>query len=227
MKQYQEPDEPNRRPGTNRQTEKLHVVYYNDCLMMRSGLEILLCREGYELVNAGAQTGGKNRVHAPDRFKHCQLAVWYADKKRKVDTGQCKLLKEKHTHIKLMAILAEDMLQEAATLVKHGVDYIITSEIESEEVKALAKAITQSKPYMEERCRQYMAEHVFDISQKEVSLLSEREQQVFDLLTSGKSKQETAAAMCLSVKAVDYHLHKMYKKTGTHNLLGLMRAVRG
>ena len=46
------------------------------------------------------------------------------------------------------------------------------------------------------------------------------------LLGSGRTTRETAAALFLSPKTVEYHLHHVYQKLGIHSRDQLAQAVR-
>lgn len=51
-----------------------------------------------------------------------------------------------------------------------------------------------------------------------------REKEILDLLCQGKSQREMADSLCLSVKAVKWHLTKIYRKAGMKRML-LIRAI--
>ena len=50
-----------------------------------------------------------------------------------------------------------------------------------------------------------------------LDLLTPREQQIVQLLVDGRTTRETAAALFLSPKTVEYHLRHVYTKLGITN----------
>ena len=57
--------------------------------------------------------------------------------------------------------------------------------------------------------------------------LTPQELQIAILLTGGKTTRETAAALFLSPKTVEYHLRHVYQKLGIHSRDELVHALAG
>ena len=56
--------------------------------------------------------------------------------------------------------------------------------------------------------------------------LTPQELQIASLLAGGKTTRETAAALFLSPKTVEYHLRQVYLKLDIHSRVELARALR-
>jgi two-component system nitrate/nitrite response regulator NarL len=57
--------------------------------------------------------------------------------------------------------------------------------------------------------------------------LTDREQQVCDLLTQGFSQKEVGRKLSISHRTVQVYLHRAYRKLGINNVVLLTRAVLG
>lgn len=53
--------------------------------------------------------------------------------------------------------------------------------------------------------------------------LSERERQVLQLIAEGKSNKDMAEDLCISIKTVEKHRHKVMQKLNIHDIAGLTR----
>ena len=62
-----------------------------------------------------------------------------------------------------------------------------------------------------------------------LSDLTDRETEIVQLLLAGQTNKAIAAAMCISEKTVEFHLNKIYTKTGmrTRMLAGMWAVQQG
>jgi DNA-binding NarL/FixJ family response regulator len=62
-----------------------------------------------------------------------------------------------------------------------------------------------------------------------LSDLTDRETEIIQLLLAGHTNKAIAAAMCISEKTVEFHLNKIYSKTGmrTRMLAGMWALQQG
>lgn len=75
------------------------------------------------------------------------------------------------------------------------------------------------------RAREALREHT--VVEERVARLTPRERQVMDLLATGKSSKEIAAAMNVSVRTVEGHRRMVFSKMGVSSAAQLVRAVLG
>ena len=63
-----------------------------------------------------------------------------------------------------------------------------------------------------------------DISEP-IRLLSDREYEIAKMICDGKSNEEIATRLCISVNTIKYHIKNMYEKLGIKNRIQLLKII--
>lgn len=103
----------------------------------------------------------------------------------------------------LKASPSSDILE--AIRAAHRGEYFLSSKLRTEVIGSYAKRQVSSKPA------------------SGYDLLSEREQQVFRLVSQGFSTSKIGELLCVSPKTVEKHRTSIMSKLGVHDRLGLMK----
>jgi PAS domain S-box-containing protein len=96
-------------------------------------------------------------------------------------------------------------------------------DVTSAHVSGGDDALVTAWPIDEEMLRQLIAAKVDDLALN--GSLSERERAVLDLLLLGRSREEIAAALRISVSTVKYHQRNLERKMGADSRIDLFRLV--
>jgi DNA-binding NarL/FixJ family response regulator len=106
--------------------------------------------------------------------------------------------------------------------------YILKSESESNLIEAV-EALAEHLPFFSARASEMLLDHLLNKTQEaeELLSLSEREQQIVQLLAEGKSNKETASRLQISVKTVETHRAAIMRKLELKSITELVRyAIR-
>jgi DNA-binding NarL/FixJ family response regulator len=137
------------------------------------------------------------------------------------------LIQRVKAHRPELPVLVLSMHNEAhlaARVLKAGADGYITKDCEPDILLAAIRKVAAHGKYVAPELAERM---VFDAStsggQPLHALLSERELQVFRLLTAGHSVNEIAAQLAISNKTVSTHKQRLLEKLNLSNMADLMR----
>lgn len=114
--------------------------------------------------------------------------------------------------------------QVAARVLKAGATGYITKDCEPEILLAAIRKVAANGKYVAPDLAERMVFDATSTAQRPYhSLLSDRESEVFRLLTTGKSVNEIAAQLAISNKTVSTHKVRLMEKMNLSSLADLMR----
>jgi DNA-binding NarL/FixJ family response regulator len=94
-------------------------------------------------------------------------------------------------------------------------------------VKAVARGGSSFSPAVASQLREQLVAPVAHAGDTDLTLLTDRERQVLQLIAEGRSNKEVAAVLEVGVSTVDSHRKHILEKLGLHNTADLVRfAVR-
>ena len=112
----------------------------------------------------------------------------------------------------------------AARVLKAGADGYITKDCEPDILLAAIRKVAAHGKYVAPELAERMVFDATTTTQQPLhSLLSERELQVFRLLTAGQSVNEIASQLAISNKTVSTHKQRLMEKLNLSNMAELMR----
>jgi DNA-binding NarL/FixJ family response regulator len=106
--------------------------------------------------------------------------------------------------------------------------YVLKSESEDTLIEAI-ETLGRHRPFFSTRASEMLLNHLLNESGEsdELLTLSDREREIVQLLSDGKSNKETASRLHLSVKTVETHRAAIMRKLGFKSITELVRyAVR-
>lgn len=112
-------------------------------------------------------------------------------------------------------------------LLKAGASGYITKNTDVDEISAAIKAVTSGNIYISPSIAREMI--LKDLSpglaDSPLAVLSERELQICQMITSGHRAGEVAAILNISAKTINTHKYRIYEKLGVHNDVELTLAA--
>ena len=132
-----------------------------------------------------------------------------------------KYLKEKHPKILIvMCTVHEDSEEIFQAICAGAVGYLTKRTSPDELIKALIEAYNGGSPMTPSVARKvissFQKNKIIDTPNK-FSELNEREEQILNLMAQGKSYNNIANEVCLSIDGVYYHIRHIYEKLHVHS----------
>ncbi|MGL5859436.1 MAG: response regulator [Angustibacter sp.] len=113
--------------------------------------------------------------------------------------------------------------QAVVDAIKAGARGYLTKQAQVEEILTAVRAVASGKQYIAPTLIGRLAQSVRQETSGDRSLLSEREQQIVQLVARGETDQEIASQLCISVSTVRSHLDRIRDKTGHRRRADLTR----
>ncbi|MGC2167460.1 MAG: response regulator transcription factor [Gallionella sp.] len=200
----------------------IRILIVDDHAIVRQGLKQIVEKGGEMQVVADAENG----IIALRKIREIECDVVLLDISMP-DMNGIDVLKQIHAEkpnlpVLIVSIYSED--QYAVRLIKAGAAGYLTKETPPPElVKALLR-VAGGKKYISPVVAEMLAEEIGDADNKlPHQLLSDREYQIFMLLSSAQTVTEIADALSLSVKTVSTYRSRILDKMHLNNNAELMR----
>jgi DNA-binding NarL/FixJ family response regulator len=141
-----------------------------------------------------------------------------------------KELKEQHPALPVLVISQSSEVVYGERALRAGASGYIMKEQVAEEVLAAVHTVLRGEIYASRNLAMLALQRTIVDNRKPagagpVSLLSDREIEVFDLLGNGKSTRDIAADLKLSVKTIETYRENIKHKLGLRNAAELLRAA--
>jgi two-component system, NarL family, response regulator NreC len=206
------------------------VMIADDHPLVRSGLRILLERDGEFQVIAEASNGDEAIdlavLHKPDVI----LLDVGMPRLSGPDAAQSILQKTPSARIVMLSMHSDEAYVLRA--LKAGArGYLLKASPEADVLEAV-RAVANGQTYFSPSIKKLLVEeYVVEAQRRGVEdsydLLSRREKEIFRVLASGKSNREIADLLYISVTTVETHRNNIFQKLNLHNLAELiLYAVR-
>jgi DNA-binding NarL/FixJ family response regulator len=130
-------------------------------------------------------------------------------------------VKEKYPHVKRVILSMHDEAILVKQILKEGVDGYLLKSIQQAELKMALERIMQGYPYVSPEITRLVLTDLHNETPE--SLLSEREQQVLNLIAKEFSNKQIADKLFISERTVETHRKNIFRKTNTTSLVGLIK----
>lgn len=142
-----------------------------------------------------------------------------------------RIIKEQNPEIKVLILSSEVTRDYVSMGIKSGIDGYITKQCGKNELIEAIKTISAGKQFFNSAITNlifedfYSSQRAGDKRQKRLksSELSKRENEVLELIADGKSNQETADLLFISIKTVETHKMNILEKLGLKNTAELVK----
>lgn len=198
----------------------VRILLADDHEIVRKGLRLLLERhEGMEIVGEAAD--GRETVRlAEELAPNIVIMDVGMPQLNGIDATEQIVRKNSGVDIIILSVHADEAyIIRALSVGAKG--YLLKDSAEEDLVRAV-RSVSQGRPFFSPRIMQtLLEEYIHQLKQKGLQdsydLLTEREKEVLQLISEGKSNKEVAQILKLSAHTVETHRTNLMQKLGLHN----------
>ena len=210
-------------------THPIGVLVADDHTIVRRGLVSLLSLdEGIEVV--GEATDGRVAV---DRAMELDPDVVLMDISMPGLNGleATRQIKKEMPHIKVLVLSAHDKDEYILNVVRSGADGYLLKNTSAEDLYAAIRAVHSGHAFFSPSVSKVLLDSYVHGGKGEDTggatpadqRLTPREREIIQLVAEGKTHQEAATLLHISVRTVDTHCVNIMKKLDIHDSAGLVR----
>ncbi len=130
-------------------------------------------------------------------------------------------VKRKYPHIKILVLSMHDEAHLVKEILKEGVDgYLIKKDSHNELINAIY-SIKGGKTYLSSDVNSILIKGLN--GEGEQKLLTDREREILKLISKEFTNKQIAEELFISERTVETHRKNIFRKTGTNNLVGLIK----
>lgn len=195
------------KPHPNEQ-KLIRVIIVDDHPMVREGTQALL-EQSLTIKVVGTLGEG---LGVPRLVRELQPDVLLLDV-RLPDVSGIEVVRQMRTEfptVKVLIVTGYDEIGYARVLLQLGVHGYLAKTASGEEILAAVHAVASGN-------RRFAAEAARVSVENGKDLLTAREHEVLQLLVAGLRNAEIGAALCVSVKTVEYHARNVLQKLGARS----------
>lgn len=209
-------------------TSTVRVLIVDDHRLLRDGLAALLSQaEDIEIV--GSVPSGEEAISI---FPSLKPDIILMDIMMGGMTGieATRWIKEQDQHVKVILISSEIKKELVTAGIQCGIDGYLPKDVDLSVLREAIHTVKNGGRYFNEAITNLVFEDFYQkkklTNNGKVTLpndLTKREQEVLALVASGKSNQEVADDLFISIKTVDTHKNHILDKLGLKNTAELVR----
>jgi len=197
----------------------MKVFLTDDHAIMLSGLlKILSVEDDLDVV--GTAENVKNTLSKLDK---CKVDLLITDYNLPDEDGLSlvRKTKEKYPDIKIIVLSMHDEQHLVREIIKEGIDgYILKKDSHKELINAI-RAIQYDKIYLSSEINAMLVNDTDGESKQK--LLTTREREILKLISKEYNNKRIAEKLFISERTVETHRKNIFRKTGTNNLVGLIK----
>ena len=208
---------------------KIRVLLVDDHTILRDGIASIL-RQADDIEVVGGLSSGEEAIN---KFSDFQPDVILMDILMDGMNGleATRWLKEQDVKIKVIIISSEIKKEFVSTGIKLGIDGYLPKNVDKETLLDAIRSVYQGKNYFNSAVTNLVFEDFYkgerEGSKKRVRKstvgLTKRENEVLELVASGKSNHEVADMLFISIKTVETHKANILDKLGLRNTAELVK----
>ncbi len=208
---------------------KLRVFIGDDHKIVRHGLRALLGNEP-DIEIVGEAENGFETIKGAEELSPdvVVMDVCMPDLNGIEATRQ---ITAKNPRIKVLALSMHSDKRFVLSMIKAGAAGYLLKNCAYDELVQAIRTVSVGKTYISKDLSDILVKDYVDHLQKDEPsishLLTDRENEVLQLLAEGKTTKQIAAALHLSIKTVETHRYDIMNRLNIHNVAGLTKyAVR-
>lgn len=213
-------------------SNQVRILLVDDHTILRDGIATILKDvEGIEVV--GGLSSGEEAV---SKFADFAPDVILMDVMMKGMTGleATRWIKEQDSRVKIIIITSEIKKEFVSMGIKCGIDGYLSKDIDKNTLIEAIREVMQGKKYFNAVITNLVFEDFYTgektgkkASRKLSEGLTVRESEVLELIANGKTNQEVADTLFISIKTVETHKANILGKLGLRNMAELVKyAIR-
>lgn len=197
----------------------MKIFLTDDHTILLSGLvKILALEEGLEVV--GSATSLQETY---DKLTRVTPDVLVTDYNLPDGDGLSLIrkVKRKYPSIKIIVLSMHDEAHLVQEVLKEGISgYLLKKDSHSELINAI-KAADQGQVYLSSDINKLLISGLHGLNDQR--LLTDREREVLTLIAQEYTNKKIAEELFISERTVETHRKNIFRKTQTHNLVGLIK----
>jgi DNA-binding NarL/FixJ family response regulator len=217
--------------------QRIRVFHVEDYQIMRDGMKHLLERdEEIDVIGSG-----KDADELFEALSTTQIDVVvsdiYLDSMQEVKTMNgfeiCKLVKERHPQVRILAHSAYEDADRVASILNAGAFGFVSKKSGIEELLKGIKAVHRGEKYIcseitsrLKNLNKFLAGIESSLKSKD-EIFSQREREILDLLGQGKSSREIGELLFITERTVETHRKNMLEKGNVKNTVELIAYASG
>lgn len=209
--------------------KKLRIALCDDHQIIREGLRSLLDRQP-DMTVTGEGTNGLEAVRL---VREQKLDVIVIDVAMPDMNGisATRRIREENKDIRILALSMHSDMRFVTGMIDAGACGYLLKDCAFAELATAIRAVAGGGIYISPRIAsqvlQEMTQRNSQIAAKPKPSLSQREEEILQLIAEGKSTKEIADVLHLSAKTVETHRRHLMEKVGIHNVAALTKyAIR-
>jgi len=206
---------------------KIRVFIADDHTMLRDGLKnILHGSDGIEVVGEAG-----DGLEAVKKIKKTRPDVCIIDLNMPGLKGidVTKMIKEALPGVKVVVLTMHDKEEYIYQSIRNGASGYVLKTSPSEEIIAAVRDTYHGKLFFSSEVSQEIIKKYIENRSNDqpvyskYDLLTQREQEIFNLLIQGNSNRNIAEVLCISIKTVENHRTNIMGKLEVHNFIELIK----
>jgi two-component system, NarL family, response regulator NreC len=205
----------------------LKIIIADDHQIIREGLKNLLSRNPEIEIIAEAENGRESVTLALSLIP--DLVIMDVSMPELNGIEATRLILKRYPEIKIIALTIHSEKQFVVEMLKAGASAYLLKDCAFKELSQALQTVLENKIYISPS----IANIVIDSIQPEQEtgnpffILTEREREILQLLTEGKSTKETAQYLSVSPKTIETYRHQIMNKLKIYNIAELTKyAIR-
>ena len=205
---------------------EIRVLVVDDHAILRDGIRSLLERQSDISVVGEATNGREAMAYVSEYMPDIVLMDIAMPGMDGIEaTHQIKKL---YPEVHVLILSQYDSQEYIDPLLKAGASGYVLKNSGGRELISAIRHVADDGAFLEPKvARQVIESYTQEINQikEDVPHLTDREQQVLELLANGKSNKEIARLLFISPKTVSVHRRNIMTKLGVHNSFELIRYI--
>lgn len=203
----------------NQSSTKMKLFLTDDHAILLGGLlKIIESEPDFEVV--GTATTVKETL---DAFTQKRIDLLITDYNLPDEDGLSlvRKVKRKYPDTKILVLSMHDEAHLVKEILKEGIEgYLVKKDSHKELINALYQ-IKSGKSYLSMEINQMLIRGL--TGEEDNRLLTEREREILSLISQEYTNKDIAEALFISERTVETHRKNIFRKTGTNNLVGLIK----
>ncbi|MEP0986118.1 response regulator transcription factor [Ekhidna sp.] len=198
---------------------KMKIFLTDDHAILLGGLiKILSTEDDLEVVGSAGSV-----QETLDQLTQKNVDLLITDYNLPDDDGLTlvRRVKQKYSDIRIIVLSQHDEAHLIKEILKEGVDgYILKKDSHHELVNAV-RAVKNGKVYLSSDVNTMLMKGLNGV--EEQKLLTDREREILKLIAKEYTNRQMAEELFISERTVETHRKNIFRKTGTNNLVGLIK----
>lgn len=208
---------------------KIKVLIVDDHTLVRDAIAVML-RQVIDIEVVGAVCSGEDAI-SEVRTNRPDVIIMDIMLKGMTGIEATRWIKERDKNIRVILLSMEVKKSFVTAGIQSGIDGYLPKDVDKETLVEAIYTVSQGRKFFQEAITTLVFDDFYKLQTRSVpsgqppaiSDLSKRENQVLAEIASGKSNQQVADALFISIKTVETHKARILDKLGLKNTAGLVK----